>query len=425
MVDSEVMLGVLKKNGFRPVADIRLAEVIIINTCGFIQPARRESRKAIRRALNAKRRDPAKNVIVAGCFVERDRESLMAEFPEVDAWTGVTDFHRIDRLVKGLSINESSGTFLYDHRSPRIITTGPSWAYVKISEGCAHRCAFCAIPIIKGPYKSRPVASVLHEARNLASLGIRELDLVSHDSTWYRRDKGERDGLSRLLEALTKVRGLPWIRFLYGYPGEINDRLLEVMSDAKICRYLDLPFQHSHAAVIKAMKRGIDGPRALELLGKIRRKLPGVAIRTSLIVGFPGEGQKEFENLKEFVREARFNHLGVFTYSPERDTPAWPLGDPVSSQEKEARRRELMEIQAGISREIIGSYVGRKIKVIIEGASPKKGVAFRGRARFQAPEVDGIVELSCPEEPSGAFQPIVTAEIVSAGTYDLKGKVVR
>ncbi len=425
LVDSEVMLGVLKRAGYGFTGEFEKADVIIINTCGFIGPAREEARSVIRKALITKEQRRSVRIIVAGCFVERDEAALRAEFPDVDIWTGVADFDRIDEMAEGWQTPRGPAAFLCGDGTPRVISTPASWAYLKISEGCSHQCGFCAIPSIKGPYRSRPAASIIREARKLASLGIREINLVSQDSTWYGRDSRRPGGkgLAGLLRGLAGVRGLSWVRFLYGYPGEINDELLETMSDPKICRYLDIPFQHADPVVIKAMRRGLDGRRSLALLDRIRRRLPDVAVRTSLIVGFPGEGQKEFEALKEFVQEARFDHLGVFEYSREPGTPAFALGDPVSPEEKEARRGELMELQAGISREINRSYTGRKIEVLLEGPSARKGFAFLGRTRFQAPEVDGNIELSLAENMRGPRSALVRAEVVSAGDYDLEGRI--
>ncbi len=426
LVDSEVMLGVLNRAGYGFVGDIGEADVIIINTCGFIGAAREEARSAIRRALKVKKANPEVRIVVAGCFVERSEDELRSEFPGVDIWTGVADFDRIDEMAEGWQTPRGDRTFLCGDNTPRVISTPPGWAYLKISEGCSHRCAFCAIPSIKGPYRSRPAASVVREARTLASLGVKEIVLVSQDSTWYGRDRKSRSGLAGLLGDLSRIRGLAWIRFLYGYPGEVDDELLEVMNGPKICRYLDIPFQHADAGVVKAMYRGLDGRRSLALIERIRRSLPGAAIRTSLIVGFPGEGRREFEALKGFVREARFEHLGVFEYSREPGTPAFGLGDTVTPEEKADRRREIMELQAGISLDINRSFVGRKVEVLIEDVSDRKGFAFRGRMRTQAPEVDGGIELAVVGRGRARLDsPLVEAEVVSAGEYDLEGRIIR
>jgi ribosomal protein S12 methylthiotransferase len=303
------------------------------------------------------------------------------------------------------------------------VSTPGTWAYVKVSEGCSHRCAFCAIPLIKGPYVSRSPASVVREARALAGLGVKEIDLVSHDTTWFGRDRGLAHGLARLLDRLARVEGLAWVRFLYGYPEEVDEPLLEAMAHPRVCRYLDLPFQHAHPGLIKAMRRGLGGARALRLLDRIRAKLPGAAVRTSLIVGFPGEGRKEFAALRRFVEAARFDHLGVFAYSPEAGTPAGKLAETVSPEEKESRREEIMALQAGISRRINAARVGDTIEVLVEGPDPKKPGLWTGRARFQAPEVDGVVRFALA--PGQAEPPAAVVQVIvdSAGDYDLEGRI--
>jgi len=421
LIDSEVMLGVLKRAGFRFSARPEDAEVIVINTCGFIAPAREEAEAALRKAVRLKRRDPRKRIVAAGCYVARDRSDLEARFPEVDVWTGVGAFDRIDRLVAGRTVREPGRTFLYSEASPRIVTTEGAWAYVKVSEGCSRRCGFCAIPLIKGPAVSRSMASVVREAGRLAELGIKEIDLVSHDTTAFGRDRGLRHGLAKLLERLVRIDGLEWIRFLYGYPDGLSEPLLRTMAHPKICRYLDLPFQHADPGIVGAMKRGMDGTRALRLLEKVRRRLPGVAVRTSLIVGFPGEDRRAFRSLLRFVREARFEHLGVFCYSPEPGTASFRLPDTVPPAEKEARRREILEAQAPVSLAANRSHVGRVVEVLVEKAGRTRLV---GRTRFQAPEVDGVVRVSVPRRAGPCVRPIVRAEILSAGAYDLKGRMV-
>jgi ribosomal protein S12 methylthiotransferase len=424
LVDSEVMLGELKRSGYSPVARPGRADVIIVNTCGFIGPARDEADAAIGSALRHKRRDPRKLVVVAGCYVERDEARLRERFPEVDAWTGVRSFGRIAEIIRGQLPPPGDRTFLYSDRSPRLVSTPGTWAYVKVSEGCSHRCGFCSIPLIKGPYRSRSAASVEREVRALAALGVKEVDLISHDTTYYGRDRGVKDGLARLLERLLAVRGLEWIRFLYGYPDEVSDGLLDIMTEAKVCRYLDIPFQHADPGLVRAMKRGLDGARALDLLARIRDRLPGIALRTSLIVGFPGEGRREFSALLRFVEKARFDHLGVFSYSPERGTDSFGRLETVPPAEKERRRAEVMALQADLSLARNRTYIGRTIEVLVErtvGAGARRLV---GRTRFQAPEVDGRITLSRQGLPPAPPDPIVRAVVTGAGAYDLTGKVI-
>jgi len=424
LVDSEVMLGCLKRAGWAPVPRAEDADVVIVNTCGFIGPARAEAEDTLEGVLRLKRADPGKKIVAAGCYVERDRASLEARFPGVDAWTGVRSFDEIAAVVNGLPVSRRDRTFLYSDASPRLVTTPGSWAYVKISEGCSHRCGFCAIPLIKGPYVSRSVSSIVREVRTLSALGVREIDLISHDTTWFGRDRGRRDGLAGLLESLAPIRGVAWLRFLYGYPEEITGRLLDVMAGAKICRYFDVPFQHADPGILKVMRRGLDGGRALRLLDRIRTKLPDAAVRTSLIVGFPGEGKKEFAALRRFVQAARFDHLGVFAFSAEKGTPACELRDTVSPEEKEDRRAEIMEIQAGISLARNRSYLGRTIDVLVDGPDAGSPGLWAGRGRFQAPEVDGFVRFALPPGTGEPPSAIVRVEVVSAEAYDLSGRLV-
>ena len=424
LVDSEVMLGALKRSGWRLSGAAADADVVVVNTCGFIGPAREEAERAIEAALVLKRRDPGKKVVAAGCYVERAGAALRRRFPEVDAWTGVRSFDRIAAIVEGRDVPEPGRTFLCSDLSPRLVTTPGAWAYVKVSEGCSHRCGFCAIPLIKGPYFSRSAASVVREARALAALGVREIDLVSHDTTWFGRDRGVREGLAGLLRRLVRVDGLAWVRFLYGYPEGVTDGLLDAMTHPAVCRYLDIPFQHSDARVVRAMRRGLDGPRALRLLERVRTRLPGAAVRTSLIVGFPGEGRKEFKDLLRFVEEARFDHLGVFAYSPEEGTASRALPDAVPAAEKEARRAEIMAVQSGISRAVNRSRVGSTVEVLVEGPDPNKEGRWLGRGRFQAPEVDGVVRFVLPPGMSEPPSALVRVALASAGAYDLSGRLV-
>jgi ribosomal protein S12 methylthiotransferase len=424
LVDSEVMLGYLRSAGYALSTKPEKADVLILNTCGFIQPARDEAEEAIERAIALKHKDRGKIIAVAGCFVERYRSELERRYPEVDVWLGVKDFDHIIEAVEKKTYTPGRKTFLLRRDSPRVLSTPSTWAYLKISEGCSHECAFCAIPLIKGRYRSRSVASILLEARELGARGVKEINLISQDTTYFGRDKGRRDGLVRLLYRLVEVPGIRWIRFLYGYPEEISPALLEVMKEDKVCSYLDIPFQHSDRRLVQAMKRGLDGSRALRLIEMIRRTLPDVAIRTSLIVGFPGEGEDEFARLKEFVREARLDHLGVFTYSPEEGTDAFRLGDPVPEDEKSGRRGEIMAIQAEIAASIQRKYLQRRLDVLIEPPAASSNGAIIGRTYFQAPEIDGVVLVERDLSFERALRPIERVEIISAEGYDLRGKVV-
>jgi len=421
LVDSEVMLGYLANDGYTFVGQPEDADIIIINTCGFIQPAKNEAVDSIRMALDLKKKKGHIRVIVTGCYMERNSAELEEQFPGIDGWIGVNDFDKIVQVVEGKTHEKAGISFLYDHQSPRFQSTPAGWAYVKISEGCSHSCSFCTIPLIKGPYRSRPITSIVKEVERLASKGVKEINLISQDSTYYGRDLNLMDGLSLLLEKLVEIKPITWIRILYGYPEEVTNRLLEIMQEDKICSYLDIPFQHSDLGIIKHMRRGLDGEQALELIRNIRDKLPDVAIRTSLIVGFPGEGQKEFENLEHFVRKVRFNHLGVFTYSLEQGTKSFALGDPIDTNEKERRRDRLMYIQSEISYLINGKYLNRSLDVLVEGHLEQDNSVLLGRTQFQAPEVDGVVFIDSQEQDVDKINSIQKVEINSRDIYDLYG----
>lgn len=398
---------------------------MIINTCGFIKPAREEAIEALQNAVSLKSRGKVKQIVAVGCYIERYKDSLSKRFPQIDAWIGVNDFDKVVQAVEGKPFKKSQECYLYDHSSPRYFSTPPAWTYLKISEGCSHECSFCAIPLIKGTYRSRPIPSILQEAEHIASLGVKEINLVSQDTTYFGHDIGLKEGLTLLLAELLKIKGIEWIRILYGYPEEISDSLLEIMREKKICSYLDIPLQHSAAKIIKQMKRGMSGERALKLVKKIRKKVPDVALRTSLVVGFPGEGIEEFNNLKRFCQEARFDHLGVFTYSQEEGTSSFSLGDPVEESEKMKRRDELMKLQADISRSNSHKYLNKRLEVLIEGTLKEDTGILIGRTQFQAPEVDSVVFIPCRDNISKVVNNIQKVEIINYDTYDLYGKLIK
>jgi len=418
LVDSEVMAGCLDRAGYAFVARPEAADIILLNTCGFLRASKDEADDAILASLALKARRPELRVVVAGCYTERNRPELEARYPGVDAWIGVRDLDRIADVIGGRVFKPSDRTFLYGDASPRAVSTPRSWAYLKVSEGCSHRCAFCAIPLIKGPYRSRPVASILREAKALAERGALEIDLISQDTTYFGMDRGRADGLAGLLRKLVRVKGLAWVRILYGYPDEITPALLDALREPKVAPYLDIPFQHADPALIKRMGRAMPAARALRLLDRIRKARPEIAIRTSLIVGFPGEGRREFAALKAFVRAARFDHLGVFAYSREEGTDAHAFGDPVPEAEKARRRGEILEIQAAISAAKLRAWKGRTIEVLIEGPSKDDPRVLVGRSARQAPEVDGVIFVEGAEGRSG----LLPVEITSTGAYDLRGK---
>lgn len=424
LVDSEVMLADLARAGYVFTDNVSASEILIINTCGFIQSAREEALEVIHQALSWKKDRPGRQLVVTGCYVERFGDFLKVKYPEVDIWSGTRDFDRISEIIKREKHFFRTETFLLNHTTPRIISTGPNWAYVKISEGCSHMCSFCSIPLIKGPYRSRSISSIVQEVQAMASVGVREVNLISHDTTYFGRDRKIEGGLVKLLKKLLLIKEIKWIRLLYGYPEEIRDDLLELLNEEKMCRYLDLPFQHASDRILKRMGRSIDGKRALELIERIRRRVPGVVIRTSLIVGFPGEGRKEFKQLKDFVRQAEFEHLGVFVYSREIGTRAECLDDPVSGAEKENRRHEIMSIQKNISRKFYRRFRGQTLEVLTQRANSRKSYPLAARAKFQAPEVDGLVLVEHqPAHFDRKIPDFVRVKITRSLTYDLVGKV--
>ena len=423
LVDSEVMLGYLEKARYTFVTDPGQADIVIFNTCGFIEPAKQEARGALKEAVAFKKK--GKKTVAVGCYVERYKERLMKKYPEIDVWLGVNDFDKIVQAIEGKPFKKSQHCFLYDHASPRYIQTPPSWTYVKISEGCSHECSFCAIPFIKGPYRSRSVSSILKEAEKLSSRGVKEINLISQDTTYFGRDQGLEDGLSLLLKELLKIQEIEWIRILYGYPEEISDSLLGVMQEERICSYLDIPFQHSNSRIIKKMKRGMDGRRALKFIQKLREKLPDIALRTSLVVGFPGEGMREFEDLEKFVQEARFDHLGVFTYSKEEGTDCFDFEDPVKENMKKKRKDKIMAIQSEISFENNKKYLNQSLDVLIEGIPKENPDILIGRGRFQAPEVDGMILIDAPRKWEKMVNTIQKVEITGGDVYDLYGKLAK
>ncbi len=425
LIDSEVMLGHMEKAGYSFVANPEEADILILNTCGFIEPAKKEARNAIKKAVAFKKKEEEKKVIVVGCYVERYKNSLEEKFPEIDVWMGVNDFDKIVHAIEGKTFEESTKSFLYDHTSPRSRQTPPAWSYVKISEGCSHECSFCAIPLIKGPYRSRPISSIVQEVEILSLQGVKEINLISQDTTYFGRDKGMEQGLTLLLRELLKIKNIDWIRILYGYPEEISDSIIEIIQEDKICSYLDIPFQHSDSKILKKMKRAMDGKRALTLIKKLRNSIPDVVIRTSLVVGFPGEGKKEFDHLKRFVQEAQFDYLGVFTYSKEENTSSFSFGDTIKESVKNRRRDKIMEIQADISFHKNERYINQQVDALIEGTSKDNPGVLIGRGKFQAPEVDSVILIETPDDWTNVVNTIQKVEITGRDVYDLYGQLAR
>lgn len=416
LVDAEVMLGVFKSRGFEIVNKMELADLIVINTCGFIKEAREESFKVIEDTIKEK---GEKKLAVVGCLTELMKEKIKEEFPEIDYIGGVNDVERIVDIIKG-GKPFSNFPYIYSHNSPRIVSTPRSWAYIKISEGCSHKCTFCSIPIIKGPMRSRAIESIVEEAERLSENGIREINLISQDSTSFGMDKYLKNGIIELIKRLTEIKNIRWIRVLYAYPEEVTDEFVDILKEEKVVPYLDIPLQHSHPEVLKKMGRSIDGKRALKFIEKIRSKIPEITLRTSLIVGFPGEGEMEFSDLLKFVEMARFDRLGVFKYSWEEQVKASIYGDPVPEDLKEKRKESILLLQQEINLEKNAELIGKEIEIIVEGTSYENPLYLIGRAKNQAPEVDGLVIARKGKEE----RDFVKVKVEKIGPYDLFGRVI-
>jgi len=428
LVDTEVMMGQLAARGHLLTPRPEDADVIVVNTCGFIRPAQQESVDAILEMARHKASGRARKLIVAGCLVERFREQIRKELPEVDALVGVNDIGRVVEICeRGEAPSDARGLYLYTHLTPRRLATPPHYAYVKIAEGCDHTCSFCIIPRLRGAYRSRPLDSIVAEAEQLIAQGVREINLVAQDTTAYGEDLGLKDGLARLLERLARVKTPRpvWIRCLYAHPHKITARLLETLAaHPALAPYLDLPLQHSSARVLRRMRRGGSGRIYLRLLEKIRRAVPGVALRTSLLAGFPGETSEDFEDLCRFVQAARFDHLGVFTYSDEEASASFRLEGKLSGRTIQSRERRLMALQRRISRALNRRWVGREVPVLVEGPSRETDLLWEARAPWQAPEIDGVCLINdvegAPPRPGDMRRLRVTA----AHDYDLVGTLL-
>jgi ribosomal protein S12 methylthiotransferase len=428
LVDSEVMLGLLKEKGWTPTASDE-AEVVIVNTCGFIREAKEESIETILSAASAKGEGKVQKLVVAGCLPQRYGKDLIPELPEVDLFVGTGEFHRIADLLgpsakAKVRKKQSIGApeFVYDHRTPRIHTSFPGSTYLKVSEGCANFCSYCVIPRIRGKLRSRPVSSILQEAKQAASRGVREINLIAQDVTSYGRDRGDGASLVRLLKGLVKTGGLRWVRLLYAHPAYITPELIHLIRDEeKICKYLDIPLQHGDEKILKAMNRPALDQSIPDFIAWIRKEVPGIVLRTSLIVGFPGETERIFRRLEEFVREARFDRLGVFSYSKEEGTPAASLRGQVPDRIKAQRLRRIMALQKKISLRKQKAMVGSRVAVLVERPGGSPGILWEGRTQGQAPEVDGATFLTAGEARPGEM---VEVQITDAGPYDLYGKIL-
>ncbi len=416
-VDSEVLMGGLRHNGIRLVNDPSRSDIIILNTCGFIESAKRESINSILEAVEMKKSGSVQEVYVAGCLSERYRAELEAEITGVDGYFGTEDFERILRTVVPEADMKTGADLRYELLGERILTTAKYYAYIKISEGCDNPCSFCAIPIMRGGHRSKSPEEIAFEAMMLAAQGVKEIILIAQDLTYYGLDlTGERT-LADLLRRLVKVNGIEWIRLMYAYPAKFPLDVLDVMaSEEKIVPYLDIPVQHASTEVLRSMRRGITRRTTEELIETIRSRIPNIALRTTLITGYPTEGEKEFEELEEFVSEMKFDRLGVFTYSVEDGTTAEPLGDPVSEEEKRRRHARLMDIQREISHEKNLAKIGKKVRAIIE--REEDGIYF-GRTEADAPEVDNEIAIhSMRLLESGV---IVDVTVTEVDEFDLVG----
>src|SRR6202453_1755776 len=460
LVDSEVMMGLLARAGAELSPRAEDADVIAVNTCSFIESAQQESVNTILEMAAHKASGRAKKLIVAGCLVERFRDEIRKRIPEVDAVVGTGELEMIlaatgiapappprdspfvvlpsraegdARAAKGrFSRGQWDGAiadlpnYLYDDETPRVLATPKSTAYIKIAEGCDHPCTFCIIPQLRGQFRSRRFESVVAEAERLAQSGVREITLIGQDTTCYGEDFGLRDGLALLLEKLAKIEDLRWIRFLYAYPNKIRGRLLETIgTHDKICSYMDVPLQHASATVLKRMKRGGGAAVVLRSISKMRREIPGLTLRTSFIVGFPGETEEEFEELCGFVREAQFDWMGTFSYSDQDGAAAYGLDKKLSLREIEQRRKRLMGIQRQISKRKKKALVGQEFDLLLEGMSDETELLMEGRTVMHAPEIDGKVFVNdFPAEITPQPGEFYRCEITEAHAYDLVAKII-
>lgn len=423
LVDTEIMLGILADNNITITDDPHAADILIVNTCGFIDSAKEESISTIIQMADFKREGKCRGLIVAGCLGQRYQQELLDELPEVSAIVGTGAWHRIMEAVQAVLAGErllliGETDTIYDENMRRITTTPSYSAYVKIAEGCSNCCSYCVIPLVRGKYRSRTIESIVSEVKNLTAQGVKEINLIAQDTTSYGRDRYHTPQLTALLKELVKIDGLLWIRLLYCYPKYFNDKLIEtIASEPKICKYIDMPLQHADDEILAAMNRRDTRADIEKLLTKIRASIPGVVIRTSFIVGFPGESDAHFETLKQFMLAQKFERVGVFSYSQEEGTPAGALAQQVPDTVKEERYHELMALQCQISEELNRQMEGKELTVLIEGHnSEQPDVAF-GRSYREAPDVDGRIFV----ENAGGLVPgaVVQAEVVQGFTYDL------
>ncbi|MCX6117376.1 MAG: 30S ribosomal protein S12 methylthiotransferase RimO [Proteobacteria bacterium] len=424
-VDSEVMVGTLLNRGWVSEDDPVKADAVIVNTCGFIASAKEESIDTILSMAEHKKENPNLKIIVAGCLTQRYKGQLAKGLPEVDFFVGTDEFHRIGELLTDApergAVMAKRTHYLYNEDMPRVNTLSKHSAYVKVAEGCQHNCAFCIIPAIRGKLRSRPVHSVTKEVMKLVDEGVKEINLIAQDLAAYGRDTNETN-LLELLKTLVKIEGLDWIRLLYVYPENISEDFLEFFAkEEKIVKYLDIPVQHGSNSVLKRMNRDVTREQIRDTVNKLRQKVPSVAIRTSVMVGFPGESESEFQDLKNLVEELKFDHLGCFSYSQEEGTVAGRMPDQIAEDVKQNRLDQIMMIQKSVSKERLKRFVGQRIPVLVSGPSEESELLWQGRMAIQAPEVDGLVYLNDGPLEAGQIQMV---EITDSYEYDLVGHVV-
>ncbi|HYE73153.1 MAG TPA: 30S ribosomal protein S12 methylthiotransferase RimO [Blastocatellia bacterium] len=440
LVDSEVMMGQLKQHGYELTTEREAADVIVVNTCGFIDAAKQESINTILEMAQLKDTANCKRLVVAGCLVERYRQDLLNQLPEVDAVLGTSEIEKIVAAVDPAAVAAQDAafvasnswmtrglpTYIYDENAPRVLATPNHFAYVKIAEGCDHTCAFCAIPQMRGKYRSRRAGSILREAESLAAQGVKELILISQDSTQYGLDLGIKDGLADLLRSLARVDGIEWIRVMYTYPNSLSDTtLLAMAEEEKVCNYLDMPLQHASANVLKRMRRGGNRQLLEKLLNRAKQIVPNIALRTTFVVGFPGETEEDFNELLQFVRYIEFDRVGVFTYSDEEGTHGFELDGKVPVKTMRSRRAKLMREQSKISKKKNRALIGKQFRALLEGVSEESSLLLQARLESQAPEVDGHILINdVPEGFNANPGDFINIEISEAHEYDLVARII-
>lgn len=430
LVDSEIMLGLLEKAGYHILPDPSKADILIVNTCGFIEDAKRESIESIIEMAHFKDKGKVKYLIVTGCLPQRYREELVDLFPEVDLFIGTGEYSQIAQLVGRLEKGNRAAKiyqvgipeYIHTARTPRKIATAKHAVYVKIAEGCFHGCSFCAIPKMRGNYRSRPVKDIVSEVKSLIKGGAKELNIIAQDTTAYGRDLDTGDDIITLLEKLIQISGEKWIRLLYTYPQSFKKGVVKLMGEASdICKYIDIPIQHIDDKILYNMRRGRSEKKIRSLIDYMKMEIPEIALRTSVITGFPGETDKQFQKLLDFINEGHFDHVGAFMYSEEEGTAAAKMKGHVPEKVKKARMSAIMKAQKRISRKRLKCMVGGKAKVLVEGASPETDLLLQARTEFQAPDIDGVVYINEGKARTGEFYWV---EITEAHDYDMIGRII-